>query len=106
MGYYTEYELQLEDTDSPIKIIDTFRKDCPLAKVAFDGNGEFNTDIKWYSHKEDLLNISKKYPEVLFILEGVGDNADDVWRLYARNGKSFRAMAKLIYPEFEEELLT
>lgn len=42
---------------------------------------------KWYDHEEDMRRLSLKFPDVVFTLNGEGEEAGDVWVKYFRNGK-------------------
>ncbi|KKM87692.1 hypothetical protein LCGC14_1266350 [marine sediment metagenome] len=86
MGYYTRFNLKvIGKTD--INIIDEFRNKCDYAEVALDEDGNADEECKWYDCREDVQEFSKRYPDVLFLLEGKGEDVPDEWRFYARNGK-------------------
>lgn len=99
MGYYTQYSIQ-----APIELIKELREESEGAKYALDEEGGTEEDTKWYSHEEDMKKFSKKYPEQLFILEGIGEGSDDVWKKYFKNGKMQTCIAEVVwnYEEFDE----
>lgn len=78
MGYYTRYELDTSDSESESheaaigKMIDYF---------------PFEDDTKWYDHEEDMVKYSRNYPEVVFRLDGTGEEAGDVWVKWFKNGE-------------------
>lgn len=93
MGYYTRYTLttkpEVNDFLSYIK-----NKDSP--DLCSYGNDfllnicENNSDdTKWYEHNKDMKEISLKFPDVLFTLNGEGEETGDIWRKYFKNGKIF-----------------
>ena len=41
----------------------------------------------WRAHEEDLLALSKKFPQILFVLECQGEIASDLWRQFFQDGK-------------------
>lgn len=99
MGYNTSYELEYENCD------DETREQI-AATIAADDNLDYglNSDgdpCKWYDHEEDMKELSKQFPEVLFTLSGNGEDCPDLWKKYFRNGKIQRAEAEIIYPEFD-----
>jgi len=69
------------------------------------GFNPFSDDCKWYDHDKDMREISKKYPETIFILEGEGEESGDIWKKYYLNGKCQVAKAEVIIPEFDESKL-
>ena len=81
MGYYTDYELYIENCffseydEIKQKLIDSI------------GYDPFCQDVKWYGHELDMILFSKNYPDKIFILNGVGEEYPDIWRKYFKNGK-------------------
>lgn len=65
----------------------------------------FEQSTKWYDHEKDMLRVSEKYPSVLFILSGQGEESDDMWRKYFYNGKVQSVDAVVTYPPFDESKL-
>lgn len=51
----------------------------------------FEEPIKWYDHIEDMIKLSKVFPETLFILDGWGEELGDVWRELYMDGERVRA---------------
>lgn len=90
MGYYTYYTL-------------TAQRDVPFAaeereiinKAVFameDVEWEYihelqwDTYAKWYSQDVDMYKLSVQFPDVLFELNGDGEESDDKWTEYWQNG--------------------
>lgn len=73
----------------------------------------FEESIKWYDHVEDMIKLSKVFPETLFILDGWGEEIGDVWRELYMDGE--RVVADLMFtfsdfkvmnkPEHESNIL-
>lgn len=73
----------------------------------------FEEPIKWYDHVEDMIKLSKVFPETLFILDGWGEEIGDVWRELYMDGE--RVVADLMFtfsdfkvmnkPEHESNIL-
>lgn len=61
--------------------------------------------MKWYDWKRDLLEMSKKYPFVIFLLTGEGEENGDMWKAYFLNGKCQVANAIITYDEFDVKKL-
>ena len=57
--------------------------------------------VKWYEHEQDMIEVSKKFPEIEFILEGDGEEGGDLWRKYFRGGTVYIAKAQVtvVYDE-------
>lgn len=85
--------------------------------AALDGLGVFDTfednfyplymegAAKWYSWVEDMKELSKIFPETVFKLHGEGEENDDLWDAYFKNGKEQECRADIIYPDYDEEKL-
>lgn len=99
MGYYTRHELTIVSGGDP-----NIDYEEEIAKTT-DYNHLFEDEIKWYDCDEDMKKFSKLHPDTLFLIDGEGEESGDIWRAYYKNGKSFRASAKLVFEEFSEEKL-
>jgi len=98
MGYYTKYSLEIpgcKDYD----IIEQHEQNLADKYYAC-----FDDMITWYDHEKDMIEYSKNYPDILFLLEGKDDNGKQ-WKLYVKNGKSQTIHPKIIWAEFNEENL-
>jgi hypothetical protein len=104
MGYLTHYNLKVhsaesgEDWETAEKAL---RNDNDLRSFFF-GNAD---SCKWYYHEDDMKNFSKIYCKVVFLLEGHGEEYDDIWRKFFKNGRMQRENAQIIFGEFNEEKL-
>lgn len=63
-------------------------------------------ELKWYGHENDMRDLSKKFPTILMILSGEGEDSGDIWRKYFLNGKMQRASAKITFEDFDERKMS
>lgn len=69
--------------------------------------------IKWFHHEYDLKEFSTKYPDVLFILTGVGEEnyfegnklVADIWIKYFCNGKYYKDKLDFQFLKFDSNKL-
>lgn len=61
-----------------------------------------NDIMKWYDHTEDMIELSKLFPTVVFTLDGHGEDRDDIWREYYFNGKNQFVQAKIVFDPIDE----
>lgn len=108
MGYYTNYTLDvyadaLNSNEKELleKSIRELNDGYPLAHYRLKFSFETG-EIKWYSHNTDMLGLSSKYPSVEFVLEGYGEEREDIWKKYYKNGKMKRVVPKLVWPDDKE----
>ena len=105
MGYYTYYNLSLEDVYDP-KIEDGVRaKLHELEVIGYalsEDLGGYDS-VKWYDHDEDMLEVSRAFPDVHFVLHGEGDNTEDIWETHCLGGKMATYMAEIRIPPFNPE---
>lgn len=109
MGYYTRHMLSIKgDSNNQIQneIQEYIDANDDLAWALGEGFGEFGESTKWYDHEKDMRKLSSLYPNVIFILEGEGEESGDVWKEYYRNGKMQKCQAKLVFDEYDENHLT
>ena len=111
MGYYTRLYLDLEtypnEPVSPVltkTIISEFIAAYPEAgyNEALTPTGDFLDSIKINPDGDcikELKTFSLKYPDILFTLNGQGEEFEDVWKVYALNGKTQIEYARI--PEFD-----
>jgi hypothetical protein len=107
MGYYTEYSLYIEaKTDIDAKfIMHNLFEDEDYARMALEEDGSTGEACKWYDHEIDLISFSLKYPDVIFKLMGDGEESNDLWVKYFKNGKIQKCKGIINYEPFDESKL-
>lgn len=110
MGYYTTYRLTLESDPSnqkeEINELITKGHEDYFCYGIMEGIDEDNEAAKWYDSDTDMMRLSKKYPEVVFLLEAKGEDSGDLWQEYWKNGSYQRCNAIITYDKFDESKLT
>lgn len=103
MGYETRYDLS-KTNNSP--------STHEIAKLICDSNGyssdteymtsalEHQWGIKWYKHEDDMIKVSENWPDIEFVLDGVGEEFPDVWRKVFKNGEISRFRAVIRYEPY------
>lgn len=77
MGYYTDYTLNVQPHEGDAKCIDAIAKliENEVEKIGIFGDGSVSdgwyANAKWYDYHEDMTLLSKKFPNVIFYLEGM-----------------------------------
>jgi hypothetical protein len=127
MGYVTDYTLSI-DLDLNVALGLEIKKEREQEVLRMmlekdpDGQGylssfvEKNEDtgelsasphnsFKWYGHEEDMRSLSAKCGDILFRLEGKGEEDDDRWIKYFMNGRMQSCPAEIVitYDEFDPE---
>lgn len=101
MGYNTDYHLTSVDENTTVDS-DEFIK-------AFYEVTEYQIDdlycVKWYDWHDNMCKLSAMFPGIRFTLDGNGEESDDEWRHYFRDGMSQDAKATMIYERFDETKL-
>lgn len=92
MGYQTHYTLATDDGRE-----DEHRE--AIGELSEYRKSLWQEGVKWYGHQKDMAAYSKENPGVLFILDGDGEEAGDVWRKWFKNGKSVEWSADVTRPE-------
>lgn len=103
MGYYTNYTLEiLKDPDNQEE---QFYEE--LEKVVGDLSSDFKNfgyaNTKWYDCEEDMLKLSKKFPKMLFKIEGEGEEPLDIWITHFCNGQGNYREIQTYWEEFNPE---
>lgn len=105
MGYYTSYSLSVT---GPEEFMDEFKQyagsgatfgqyDLAVKQWLVDDLDE----MKWYDWKDDVADISERFPFLLFEVTGEGEEAGDLWHAYARNGKVSVVRAQITFPKID-----
>ena len=107
MGYYTEYTLEMDAAGDEISIKEILVELTGYTSWEEHGVGLYTLGCaKWYDHRDHMARLSKQHPNVLFTLNGEGEESGDLWREYFKNGKSHRIRAKISFDPYNENLLT
>jgi hypothetical protein len=115
MGYSTYHKLSTKgatelQNEKLLKMfedeIDDYSKDWDWTVAEFN-EAEIGEASKWYESDQDMKELSSReeYKDVLFILEGEGEDNDDIWIAYYKNGKVQKEYAKITFDEFDETKL-
>lgn len=116
MGYYTKFKLTIskyigekaDPSETRINgdsIIKQLRESSIGARCAFDCYGETLDDTKWYDSTKEMIAFSLKHPDILFKLEGEGEESGDIWISYFLNGKQQYCKGIVTFEEFNPEKL-
>lgn len=104
MGYYTRYTLDIALNNSNTTK-EEIKKEIQNVDLPVDTIGIESDSMKWYDHEEDMRDFSKKFPDVLFILEGEGEESSDIWKKYFKNGLMQYIKPKVTFPPFDPKKL-
>ena len=110
MGYYTNYSLEIANEDFgeylPESDLNAIRdKFNEIFKANYDAFADIyyedsNTaEWKWYSHKEDMIQLAKAFPKFYFTLCGEGEEREDVWIEQYHGDEFYKDTAELIEPK-------
>lgn len=107
MGYCTRYYLDVHKGNLQIKEIlnSISEKDFEGLNYAVGVDGDCLDEVKWYEHETDMRKLSLQFPEIVFVLNGEGEENDDTWYKYFKNGKMQDCYAEITYDEFDESKL-
>lgn len=116
MGYYTNYSMEIRSLDGKNLSMefaeDVLRYLKGIGLVGecsvFDEGYYLSRDclffysydaMKWYEYEEDMIALSKAYPNAMFMLHGDGEDSMDIWNLYCLNGKTEFTRAEIPQPK-------
>ncbi|OGM08869.1 hypothetical protein A2Z67_02570 [Candidatus Woesebacteria bacterium RBG_13_36_22] len=111
MSYYTGYNISF-NPEPTIEEFNQILKD--LTELSGYSEGTFDSRpptppasfislyTSWYDYEENMIAVSKKHPNILMEVNGAGENNDDLWTAWFKNGKYYRTDAEIIYPVYDE----
>lgn len=101
----------IKDENLKQKLIEEINNQLSMLKVtqktviqALEFN-PFEEPCKWYTHSQNMIDLSKSFPGILFILYGSGEDSGDLWVKYFYKGKIQFEEAKIVYEPFDESKL-
>lgn len=119
MGYYTLYNLSMQDkhgddlTQNVLLEVNMAFSALPyfenvsvrtnetavLSQSDFINDHFLFEDLKWYDFESDMIELSKKFPDIRFTLRGEGEDGDDRWIEYFFGGKSQSTSVKFVFDD-------
>jgi len=110
MGYYTDYYMRADTMDKGTRARIKLEFELFMFPVwedygFVDEGYELYTNAKWYEHRQDMVDLSKKFPDVLFTLKGVGEEFGDIWFEYYKGGKYQYCPVTFQFDDFDEDKL-
>jgi len=110
MGYYTWYSLSVKnENEFPIekqreaslqlaeklKVRKNYEEYIKTSVYPFSWVSD--DSMKWYEYNEDMLELSKNFPEAIFVLYGEGEEREDIWRAFYKDGAGVFQRAHFYY---------
>lgn len=82
MGYHTQHSLNVDDAHA-------LYLDEHMQKIATQVGipDLWEEECKWYECVGDMTAYSNLWPDTTFIVDGVGESSDDIWRNWFKNGQ-------------------
>jgi hypothetical protein len=111
MPYNNQYSLELYDKnmrpldESGHDIIKHLREINPNFKYAIDEYGVSNEECGWYAMDEDMTDLSKLYPNVIFRMLRIGEEGEQ-WAFHFCNGKYIADEGEVVFPAPNIESIT
>jgi hypothetical protein len=103
MGYYTRFNITISDNTNICNIVERL---CSISGYNWDYcDDEIYDFCKWYEHEHDMYLLSKEFPDIVFTVTGDGEESDDLWREYWKDGKVQNANRHIVYDEYNEDKL-
>lgn len=111
MGYYTDYSLEVSmyRNDGKYESVSEELADLIDAEIQKIGvldeysssRDQWWANAKWYDCEDDMILLSKRFPNVLFYLHGAGEDQEDMWDEYFLNGRYQFCRAEIVYDDFD-----
>lgn len=116
MGYYTFYDLEVKGCKTKNEfnaVIEEMKKATEYGYSIYEyafGDNYYDEkthigyvyagdSIKWYVHERDMVTLSLKFRNLMFKLNGNGEEHDDFWYGLFKNGEYEIMYGSIVYEE-------
>lgn len=96
---FIKRQLEQIDSETEKQIIRAWQEENYDAVCAIDEFGYTADKVKWYDFEKDLEELSKQYPQYVFVMDRNGEDWDDVERVLAYNGKLSWGVVRIEWPD-------
>lgn len=95
MGYLTDYRI-IKAPPAAVQMIQDLSEYTWVDEDYLYG-------VKWYNWSKHLITVSEEFPLHTIVLQGLGEEDDVPWRVYAKNGvlKEGKTVTTFEEPTFE-----
>ncbi|MEK5036244.1 hypothetical protein MKY96_32865 [Paenibacillus sp. FSL R7-0302] len=100
MGYSTNFEWSIVH-NVPVEIYRTIEDYIEESDFGY----AFHDSYNWYDHEANMKDLSKAFPDVVFELHGEGEDNEDMWYKYFKNGKMQVCEAVISFDSYDERKL-
>lgn len=100
MGYETYFQMEMDYNG----IVDTAKILEKLNEISMQDWDDLDLEEsrKWYDCKEDMVELSKHFPTVLFEIDAEGEENADMWKGRWRNGEEEIIKARIVWDDFKD----
>ena len=106
MSYYTSYEITVKgDVSDVVKDAITLNMEKLVLPEYNEWMGGWACYGNWYEHEEDMKELSLKFPDIVFDVYGDGEETEDLWHKYFKNGKMQYCPVRFEFDDFDESKL-
>lgn len=114
MGYYTQFSLHAQHKDgsdiTPNEAAAIYEEIRSVTGISWYFSQPIETvedinqflgyeRLKWYDCSADMTKISKKFPDIIFLITGNGEEDGDIWRHYFTNGNNYWFKARISFDD-------
>lgn len=97
MGYSTVFTIEVKNAPAGFDVHAEIVKF--MQEQGYERFNPFEDACKWYDWQKDMNLFSSRFPDVVFIITGEGEDPKDHWKAYVYNGQHIFCRAKIIYRE-------
>lgn len=108
MGYYTDFELEIQNVDKVENIGESVKELCPdlVDSIEYNsGDAEYEVksgfvvfNSKWYDRQKEMTALSKRHPELNIRIYCEGEDGER-WVEYYKGGKFEEKGVKTVFEE-------
>lgn len=102
MGYTTRFKITTVPTGDVTDLFQAMSDyDQDYGDYGSLIGGEIQFTGKFYYAEDDIRVISESLPDTVIIIDGVGEAYPDIWRMYIKDGRSWKQKAEIKFEPYD-----
>lgn len=105
IDYFIESGFMKEKNEFPSALMKEGAGTKVYQALIIDVEDMNSESMKWYDWEKDMQRLSTFSDNIVWVIDGDGEDNGDIWRFYYKGGRRQNAYARIEYDDYAEDLL-